>query len=1203
MNRMLIQSMVFLLSILFSASSLYAQVLVISPHPDDDVIMAAGVVSRAIDRGEQVTIVYMTNGDYLGTQAGYTRQGEAVMGQSYLGVPESDLLFLGYPDGYLNRIFTDYVNPTDVFVTPNSGVSATYGNRGLGDTDYHSYRFGHPAGYNRSNILVDLQDILSTFRPVHIFVPSQFDSHPDHSTTYQLLRMALASVCGSNPGYAPVIHKTIVWWGSGYAWPNPSDPTAYYAQIPDLDPNTDLSWTDRESIDVPLSMQATEYSVNPKALALDAHRYGQHGVYGFIGNSLHKDEVFWVENVVGVDPPPIVNAGLDQAAMQGTVVRLDGSQSRDPGGNTLTFQWVQASGIPVSLSDPTSSQPTFAVPAGLSQNETLTFELIVSNGHYTSIPDSVSVTALVSQPATTNIAPLATVTASSESPQYQQSAAKAVDGVVDGYLEVPYPYNPRLSGDYTREWATAGEGVGAWLRLSWPVPYTVDRVVIFDRPNFNDNIVSATLTFSDGSNLALGVLNNDATGTEFRFPARVITSVMFRVTGVSSSAVDIGLAEIQVYGNPVGLDHYGLALNVSPAGAGTVSVNPSGTAFVSGQRVTLTATPSVGYAFANWSGDATGPANPLTITMNGARTVTANFAMIPGTLAVTPVEALNASGRPGGPFTSSNINYMLQNTGGTSIDWRAAATQNWVGLSSTGGTLAPGANATVTVSINSNAASLAVGTYSDTVSFSNITSANGSTSRAVNLTIANQPLNIAPLAMAVASSDSPQYQQTAAKAVDGVADGYPGDYTREWATAGEGAGAWLQLSWPVPYAVDRVVLFDRPNLSDNVLSGLLTFSDGSSLAVGPLSNNGTATEFSFTARVITGLTFRVTGVSSSTLNAGLSEIQVFGNPASQSQYGLTMNADPSGAGTVSVNPGGPGYYSGQQVTLTATPSVGYAFANWSGDATGSNNPLTVTMSGDRTVTANFAAIPGTIAVTPAVALNASGAPGGPFSSSSASYTLQNTGGASINWTASSTQSWVGLSSSSGTLAPGASATVTVSINSSANALAAGSYADTVTFSNLTNANGDTSREVNLSITQQAVNIAPLATLSASSDSPQYQQTAAKAVDGVADGYPGNYTCEWATAGQGIGAWITLTWTVPHSVSRVVLYDRPNSDDQIVSGTLTFSDGSSLVVGPLNNVGSAAEYTFPARTVTSLTLTVTGVSSRTLNVGLAEIQVY
>ncbi len=87
--------------------------------------------------------------------------------------------------------------------------------------------------------------------------------------------------------------------------------------------------------------------------------------------------------------------------------------------------------------------------------------------------------------------------------------------------------------------------------------------------------------------------------------------------------------------------------------------------------------------------------------------------------------------------------------------------------------------------------------------------------------------------------------------------------------------------------------------------------------------------------------------------------------------------------------------------------------------------------------------------------------GGPFSPSSASYTLNNTGGQPLNWTAGKTQGWLTLSKTSGTLLVGGTDTVTASIGSGANSLAAGSYSDTVTFTNTTDSTGNTTRPVNL----------------------------------------------------------------------------------------------------------------------------------------------
>jgi len=85
----------------------------------------------------------------------------------------------------------------------------------------------------------------------------------------------------------------------------------------------------------------------------------------------------------------------------------------------------------------------------------------------------------------------------------------------------------------------------------------------------------------------------------------------------------------------------------------------------------------------------------------------------------------------------------------------------------------------------------------------------------------------------------------------------------------------------------------------------------------------------------------------------------------------------------------------------------------------------------------------------------------------------------MTWTASKVASWVTLSATGGTLAAGATATVTASIGTGANSLAAGGYTDTVTFTNTTNGTGNTTRPVSLTVTA-AVSLSSLAISGAAS---------------------------------------------------------------------------------------------------------------------------
>jgi len=378
-----------LLTLVLCATLAQAGTLVVAPHPDDDLLTAAGVIFQAVQAGEPVTVVYMTNGDNNRTTSyGLARQAEAVEGQRRLGLQEDHLIFLGYPDGYLSKILTDYIHPGETLVTAFNR-SATYGRRGLGRMDYHAYRFGGPGNYNRAHLVADLADIIAMQLPAHIYVPSEFDTHPDHCATYALTKLAVLAVHDARPDYLPVIHKTVVHWAH-LPWQHPVDATALFSEPPGWD-RTGLAWRRRESLDVPLPMQSADLSVNPKYQAIAAHA-SQGGVNGYLKNYVHKDEFFWAENIVGGNQPPVAEAGTDLFVTEGAAVALDGSCSRDPEGQSLRFEWVQVSGGRVPLVNAAGPAPRFTAPEGLSAERVLVFRLVVRDHQSASAPDLTCVT-------------------------------------------------------------------------------------------------------------------------------------------------------------------------------------------------------------------------------------------------------------------------------------------------------------------------------------------------------------------------------------------------------------------------------------------------------------------------------------------------------------------------------------------------------------------------------------------------------------------------------------------------------------------------------------------------------------------------------------------------------------------------------------------------------------------------------------------
>jgi hypothetical protein len=71
------------------------------------------------------------------------------------------------------------------------------------------------------------------------------------------------------------------------------------------------------------------------------------------------------------------------------------------------------------------------------------------------------------------------------------------------------------------------------------------------------------------------------------------------------------------------------SLTVVSDGQGEVSVSPKANRYGSGQEVTLTAAAETGQTFIGWGGNANGAANPLVITMDANKTITAMFTKQP----------------------------------------------------------------------------------------------------------------------------------------------------------------------------------------------------------------------------------------------------------------------------------------------------------------------------------------------------------------------------------------------------------------------------------------------------------------------------------------------------------------------------------------------------------------------------------------------
>jgi LmbE family N-acetylglucosaminyl deacetylase len=201
-------------------------ILVISPHPDDEVLAAGGLIAQAVKNGDTVHVVYLTSGDgflrglefykrilkpnaqdYL--NYGADRMQEAISAQGKLGVKPEQITFLGYPDGGLNKIWNNGQSGA-VYTSPRTKCPAVPYDEALSPG----------ASYTATSIQADLKKVLTDFGPTDIFVSDPQDSHSDHRTGSLLALSAVASWQQSAPSHQVHVYSFLVHAGLWQLLPN-----------------------------------------------------------------------------------------------------------------------------------------------------------------------------------------------------------------------------------------------------------------------------------------------------------------------------------------------------------------------------------------------------------------------------------------------------------------------------------------------------------------------------------------------------------------------------------------------------------------------------------------------------------------------------------------------------------------------------------------------------------------------------------------------------------------------------------------------------------------------------------------------------------------------------------------------------------------------------------------------------------------------
>lgn len=145
----------------------------------------------------------------------------------------------------------------------------------------------------------------------------------------------------------------------------------------------------------------------------------------------------------------------------------------------------------------------------------------------------------------------------------------------------------------------------------------------------------------------------------------------------------------------------------------------------------------------------------------------------------------------------------------------------------------------------------------------------------------------------------------------------------------------------VPAAQFALTLSSSP-VSGGSTTGSGSYNAATSVTINAAPNMG----YTFTSWTENGVIVSASPAYTLVINANKTLVANF----TINTYTLILNAV---NGTATASPAQATYNYGATVQLTAKPNAGYAFSTWTGDAGGAVSPITVTMTANKNITANF----------------------------------------------------------------------------------------------------------------------------------------------------------------------------------------------------------------------------------------------------------
>ena len=364
-------------------------------------------------------------------------------------------------------------------------------------------------------------------------------------------------------------------------------------------------------------------------------------------------------------------------------------------------------------------------------------------------------------------------------------------------------------------------------------------------------------------------------------------------------------------------------------GSVTLTPPPVNGTYTAGTPVSLHAVPIAGYHFVQWQGNLTGSNNPETLVMDSNKSVTAVFDVDPPAQYTLTITAVNGS------VTQTPLPINGTYTAGTSVSLRAVPNAGYHFVQWQGNLT--GSTNPETLVMDSNKSVTAVFDVDPPNQYTlTVTAQNGS----VTL---NPPGGVYNAGTQVTLTP----QANAGYQFSNWSGDISGNQNPMVVTMNSNMNVTANFSVTPPPQYTLTITAVNGSVTQVPLPVNGTYTAGTPITLAPIPNTGY--QFSNWSGDISGNQNPMVITMNSNMNV-TANFTLIPPP----QYTLTITAV---NGSVTLNPPGGTYNSGTVVTLTPVPNAGYQFSGWSGDISGNQNLMVITMNSNMNVTANFSVIP------------------------------------------------------------------------------------------------------------------------------------------------------------------------------------------------------------------------------------------------------